>query len=219
MTLSPKLLELCHALDGPVSVGAFSVTGGLRRRGRIVGRERVHGRRFRAAVVNPLDQAKFFQARDATAEPAGDRAAGRRQFGAGPWAADQCAQYRIALAPVRERRTNTNPVGGEGVANMMARVDRAAVVRVALAAGTPLPPFHPAKPVSAALALNPRPWLTRGEKECHWPITQDDGEVWSCCNTVAAGSRYCPDHKLIAFTPAPGPVKALRYDGTARMRA
>jgi hypothetical protein len=72
-------------------------------------------------------------------------------------------------------------------------------------------PLPASPPVEIARA--PRPWLTRGEGECAFPV---DGEEWTtraCCNPCG-GHVYCPAHRAAMRGPeAPGfddLVRALR---------
>jgi hypothetical protein len=59
----------------------------------------------------------------------------------------------------------------------------------------PLPPDPPLE-----IALAPRPWLTRTEGECAFPV---DGESWatrSCCNPCG-DDDYCAVHMALARIP------------------
>lgn len=61
-------------------------------------------------------------------------------------------------------------------------------------------PLPPDPPVDIAAA--PRPWLTRLEGECAFPV---DGVSWdtrSCCNPSGKGT-YCEVHRALMRLPPP----------------
>ncbi|HEV2366227.1 MAG TPA: hypothetical protein VGS12_18765 [Caulobacteraceae bacterium] len=49
----------------------------------------------------------------------------------------------------------------------------------------------------STLARAPRPWLTRREGECAFPVAGRGMRVLSCCNACGA-ARYCPAHAALA---------------------
>jgi GcrA cell cycle regulator len=67
----------------------------------------------------------------------------------------------------------------------------------------PLPPSPP-----TAIALAPRPWLSRSRGECAFPV---DGEGWttrSCCNPCGS-AVYCAVHDALMAGPRTRPVEFL----------
>jgi hypothetical protein len=59
----------------------------------------------------------------------------------------------------------------------------------------PLPPSPP-----LAIALAPRPWLSRGPGECAFPVDGDGWTTRSCCNPCGP-EAYCPSHRAITAGP------------------
>jgi hypothetical protein len=59
-------------------------------------------------------------------------------------------------------------------------------------------PTHP-----PAIALAPRPWLTRKRGECAFPVGGESFRTIACCN-VAGEQTYCPAHRAtMRGPPAP----------------
>lgn len=58
-----------------------------------------------------------------------------------------------------------------------------------------LPPDPP-----AALAVAPRPWLTRRAGECAFPVDGEGPDLRSCCNPAPTGP-YCPAHAAVMRGP------------------
>ena len=54
---------------------------------------------------------------------------------------------------------------------------------------------------AAALALAPRPWVTREFSECAFPIEKSD-QTYSCCNETH-GLTYCSAHLSVMRIPTP----------------
>jgi GcrA cell cycle regulator len=61
----------------------------------------------------------------------------------------------------------------------------------------------------------PRPWLTRCEWECAFPVDGVRGEAGSetlaCCAIRRPGSAYCARHHAVVFRPAPPLSPALEW--------
>jgi hypothetical protein len=51
---------------------------------------------------------------------------------------------------------------------------------------------RPAHPL--AIARAPRPWLTRTDGECAFPVAGDSLSTLACCNP-SGGDAYCPAHR------------------------
>jgi hypothetical protein len=54
---------------------------------------------------------------------------------------------------------------------------------------------------AAAIALAPRPWLSRASGECAFPVDGDGWTVRSCCNWCL-GASYCEAHRAVMRGPA-----------------
>lgn len=53
----------------------------------------------------------------------------------------------------------------------------------------------------ALIALSPRPWLSRRQGECAFPVDGEGHTVRSCCNPCGPGA-YCPAHQAAMRGPA-----------------
>jgi GcrA cell cycle regulator len=49
----------------------------------------------------------------------------------------------------------------------------------------------------------PRAWLTRGSRECAFPVDGEQDAAMACCAPRRARSAYCAAHHQIVFRPAP----------------
>jgi len=68
----------------------------------------------------------------------------------------------------------------------------------------PPPVVHP--------PCRPRPWITRQDGECAFPVDGEGVSLLSCCNPTAARSVYCPGHRAVALLPIV-PLAAGRDSG------
>lgn len=51
--------------------------------------------------------------------------------------------------------------------------------------------------VTADIAINARPWITRQNgRECAWPVSGEGADTLSCCNPTN-GKTYCPTHTQV----------------------
>ncbi len=64
---------------------------------------------------------------------------------------------------------------------------------------------------SPAVALRPRPWLTREKGECAFPVGGEGMTLQSCCNPCA-GSTYCRPHAAAMRGPRAPPIAELERD-------
>jgi len=63
----------------------------------------------------------------------------------------------------------------------------------------PRMPFD-ALPSPPVIALAPRPWLSRGDGECAFPVDGESFHVRSCCNPCGPAT-YCPAHAALMRGP------------------
>ena len=58
-------------------------------------------------------------------------------------------------------------------------------------------------PQQASVLRSPRPWLSREDNECAYPVAGDGAMVLSCCNR-AGRSGYCQAHRDAIVGRPPG---------------
>ena len=61
------------------------------------------------------------------------------------------------------------------------------------------------------IALAPRPWLTREDGECAFPIAGDGMRLRCCCNPCGPGP-YCEPHAAALRGPPAPPVEDLERE-------
>jgi hypothetical protein len=110
---------------------------------------------------------------------------------------------RLARLGLRRGRATT-PKAVKPAAPRIVRPRPPAAVRTT----NPLAPNAAAAPISHPPPATPepmpataRPWLSRGQGECAWPIDGPDGQTLSCC--APAEATYCDGHRAVAFAPRP----------------
>ena len=52
------------------------------------------------------------------------------------------------------------------------------------------------------VACDPRPWLSRDDGECAYPVSGHGAAVKSCCQPCP-GQTYCPPHRAAMLRPPP----------------
>ncbi len=57
------------------------------------------------------------------------------------------------------------------------------------------------------IARTPRPWLTRAEGECAFPVGGEGAGLSSCCNPSGAAT-YCPAHQAAMRGPSVSSAEA-----------
>ena len=67
------------------------------------------------------------------------------------------------------------------------------------------------KPLRSPIAIAPRPWLTRAEGECAFPVDGESLATRSCCNPTG-GETYCPAHRVVMRGPPATPIENLIFD-------
>ena len=70
-----------------------------------------------------------------------------------------------------------------------------------MAKQTPRPP----------ISLAPRSWLTRGSRECAFPVCEAGPEIESCCNPCETGG-YCNPHRAVMRGPRAATYDELAYE-------
>ncbi|MBS0409795.1 MAG: hypothetical protein JSR86_07760 [Proteobacteria bacterium] len=73
----------------------------------------------------------------------------------------------------------------------------------------PLPPQTP-------VLCEPRPWLSRSENECAYPVAGEGDDVLSCCNTPVRGG-YCEGHRAAMFRKPRGTFASVLKMQESRM--
>jgi hypothetical protein len=71
-----------------------------------------------------------------------------------------------------------------------------------------VPTMRPAVLLTETIvACSPRPWTTREEQECAYPVGGAGVDTLSCCNPTGGRRRlYCPEHHAAAHPPRPEAV-------------
>lgn len=119
-----------------------------------------------------------------------------------------------AKAPRPERRLRLPPK-----APALDAANRNVAVKVALASGAPVPPRIVARVVPDNIALAPRPWITRTDREYTYPVSGEGADTLSCCNPVDRVG-FCAGHAKYCLTKTFGgeegwPVRAAKRVGVA----